>query len=140
MQQARVMYQHNRDDLGPPPRHLEEAVYEKGNASFVEDLVRGVDSPQRREALYALGWFGDRRHAVFAAAALQDADPDIQRIALASFNRLTRQSFDDADPAAAWWAENRRAFPRYRPESARRESSSPVQFGVGGGVGVWRRL
>ncbi len=132
------MYQHSRDDLGPPPRHLEEAVYEKGKANFVEDLVRGVDSPQRREALYALGWFGDRRHAAFAAAALPDADLSVQRIALASFNRLTHQAFDDADDAGAWWEKNGKAFPRYKPEPARKESSSPVRIGTG--VGMWRRF
>ncbi len=140
MRTARAMYQHSRDDLGPPPRRLEESVYEQGRARFVEDLVRASASSRPHEALYALGWFGDRRHAAFAAAALRDADPAIRRIALASFNRLAHQRLDDPDRAAAWWEENRQTFPRYRPQAARRESAPPVQFGVGSGVGVWRRL
>lgn len=111
------MYTDRAESLGPPPIQREQHVYARGKAKFVEDMVAGLNTKYRCEALYCLGWFGDRRHAGVVAPSLTANDPEVRRIALHSFSLLTHTSFSSAEEATQWWAENKESFPRWDPRT-----------------------
>lgn len=121
---AWMMYTQSKDDLGPPPLHLEEAIYARGKAEFVEHMTKVVGSKYRREALYSLGWFGDRRHASVVAKALTHEEPEVRRIATASLSRLVNRKFSDPGKASEWWSKHRSDFPRFKPDESARGSQS----------------
>lgn len=106
------MYRDRQDTLGPPPVEREEYVYARGKEEFVNDMVRVIRTKYRAEALYALAWFGDRRHAALVADALKDVDPEVRRVALVSFANLTHRQFQDTEAAITWWKENKDTFPK----------------------------
>lgn len=98
------MYSQQRQSLGEPSPHWYKYVdSEIGRKAFVDDLSRLVTTKYRAEALYALGWFGDDRQASLIANTLDDTDPEVLRIALSSFCRLTEMEFADAAQAREWW-------------------------------------
>ena len=101
---AYVMYSLQRQDLGPPSsEHVQVVDSEIGREAFLEDLSHYVSTKYRREAIYAIGWFGDDRSIGLIAKALDDPDPEVQRIALASFSHLNKRTFKDVEEARAWW-------------------------------------
>ena len=85
------MYSENKVDLGPPLPKRAEFIDSSGREEFVEHMTKFVGTKYQREALYALGWFGDRRHAQVVAKALTDEDPEVRRIATISLSRPFRE-------------------------------------------------
>jgi hypothetical protein len=119
MKDAFMMYQERKADLGPPKLHREQYNNDEGRDRFVEDLCLFVRSNHRAEAIYCIGWFGDRRHARVISPALEDPDAEVRRVALAAFCGLTRREFDDPKEALGWWEENETSFPVLRKAPAK---------------------
>lgn len=108
---AYMMFQERQETLGPPRLDRELQIYRVGKERFVVVVTILLNSRHRHEALYGLGWFGDRRHVRFVAEVLESEDGETRRIALAAFSRLTCKEFSDSAEAIEWWAVHKNEYP-----------------------------
>lgn len=109
---AWMMYDEQRESLGAPSSERREFVEsEIGRDQFATDVTHFVRTKYRREAIYALGWFGDERHVDAVVTGLVDNEPEVRRIALGAFARLTGREFSDPAQAHQWWQQQKTRRP-----------------------------
>ena len=101
---AFIQYQRHKDNLECPDADWRAFIaHEVGNQKFVATLRQYVNTKYSAEVLYCLGCFGDKSDAATFGRFLEDADPEIRRIALTSFSRLVGKEFPNAGDAKKWF-------------------------------------
>ncbi len=100
---AFIMYQQNADTLDPPGADQQRSIDSGiGRAKFVSTLLPYVTTKYRREALYAIAWFGGPEETEVLMNALADDDAEVRRIALRGLENVTQQRFATPEEALAW--------------------------------------
>lgn len=103
---AYILYSKERETLGPPRQedvhHIDE---EFGREQFLSDISRFVTTKYAAEALYCLGWLGDKRFLDDVAAGLETHDVESQRVALFAFERIAGRTFGSVNEAKEWWRQ-----------------------------------
>lgn len=105
------MYQAAGEGLAPPGPHGMQVVNEIGQERFLQDMVRMSGTKYGAEALYALGYFGDRRHVASAAAQLHSESQERRQLATFALGRLVGVNFGSAEQASAWWRDHCQEYP-----------------------------
>jgi hypothetical protein len=108
--QAKQMYEQRDPDTGKPPEEFTKKFNRRERKQFTDDMVKVVHSPYREEALYSLGWLGEKKHARVIAPHLGSDDRDTRRVAFDSFSRLVGREFEDPSAARKWWQKEQDAF------------------------------
>lgn len=109
--QAKQIYDQRDKETDSPPDAFVKKFNRRERRQFTDDMEKVVNSSYRDEALYSLGWFGERKHARAIAPHLGSDDRDTRRVAFNSFSRLVDREFENPAAARKWWQQEKASFP-----------------------------